>query len=130
MDASEDAEFESDGSDEGDEDPRLSGSDDLNEDVDVATEEGKSDVDWSLFGNGEDQSRDPQGRASTSPRRSSALMTMPVRRTLTVGSLRDRIIKTFGLERFDIDVVVCKKGDRTRRQLKRTVQLATYELTE
>lgn len=51
---------------------------------------------------------------------------LKVRTSLTVGGLRDRVVKVFGLERFDIDVVVCRKGDRSRRQLKSSVRLSKY----
>jgi len=44
----------------------------------------------------------------------------------TIGTLRKRIYRTFGLERFDIDVVICRHGDRDRRQLKATARLALY----
>jgi hypothetical protein len=44
----------------------------------------------------------------------------------SVGTLRARIIEFFGLERFQIDVVICRKGDRTRRQLKQSVKLSKY----
>jgi hypothetical protein len=46
----------------------------------------------------------------------------------TVGTLRQRVIDYFGLERFDIDVVICRKGDRARRQLKSSVKLSKYEV--
>lgn len=48
----------------------------------------------------------------------------------TVGTLLHRIHDYFGLDRFDIDVVVCRKGDRARRQLKKSVRLAKYEVLE
>lgn len=44
----------------------------------------------------------------------------------TIGTLHERIVRTFDLERFDIDVVLCRKGDRARRQLKHTATLSTY----
>jgi hypothetical protein len=46
----------------------------------------------------------------------------------TIGTLRQRIIDYFELERFDIDVIVCRKGDRARRQLKASVKLSKYEV--
>jgi hypothetical protein len=48
----------------------------------------------------------------------------------TVGTLLQRIHDFFGLERFEIDVVVCRKGDRSRRQLKKSVKLAKYAVGE
>ena len=48
----------------------------------------------------------------------------------TVGTLRTRIIKIFGLERFDVEVIICKKGDTARRQLKGSARLKRYLLEE
>ncbi|MBX3202578.1 MAG: hypothetical protein KF894_30910 [Labilithrix sp.] len=48
----------------------------------------------------------------------------------SVGTLRQRIVDVFDLTRFDIDVIVCRKGDRARRQLKATVKLSKYLLRE
>lgn len=48
----------------------------------------------------------------------------------TVGTLRSRIIDFFDLDRFSIDVVICRKGDRTRRQLKQSVKLSKYLVGE
>jgi hypothetical protein len=46
----------------------------------------------------------------------------------TVGTLWDRIMYHFDLARFDIEVVICRKGDRDRRQLKSSVRLSKYEV--
>lgn len=35
-----------------------------------------------------------------------------------------------GLERFDIDVVICRSGDPDRRQLRSTARLASYRREE
>jgi hypothetical protein len=66
-------------------------------------------------------------RRRESPRDTGALRIFP---HATVGTLLQRIHDYFGLERFDIDVVVCRKGDRARRQLKKSVRLAKYEVGE
>jgi hypothetical protein len=47
-----------------------------------------------------------------------------------VGTLRRRIIRTFDLERFDIDVVICRSGDPDRRQLRSSARLALYRREE
>lgn len=44
----------------------------------------------------------------------------------SVGTLRKRIVRAFELDRFDIDVVICRRGDASRRQLKSTAQLSLY----
>jgi len=48
----------------------------------------------------------------------------------TVATLRQRIVDVFDLTRFQIDVIVCRKGDRARRQLKGTVKLSKYLVEE
>ncbi len=58
---------------------------------------------------------------------------LPVRPILplaTIGTLRRRIIRTFDLERFDIDVVICRSGDADRRQLKSSARLGLYRREE
>lgn len=52
--------------------------------------------------------------------------TRPILPHATVGTLRKRITKTFALDRFAVDVIVCARGDRDRRQLKSTVRLNRY----
>ncbi|MBI5482127.1 MAG: hypothetical protein HY906_24945 [Deltaproteobacteria bacterium] len=54
----------------------------------------------------------------------------PIMPHATVGTLRKRIVRTFDLERFDIDVVICRRGDRERRQLKATAKLGLYRREE
>ena len=44
----------------------------------------------------------------------------------SVGTLKRRIVQTFALERFDIDIVICRRGDASRRQLKTNVRLSKY----
>jgi len=83
------------------------------------------DVDWGALGQAESAAREATPSAI---RRESA--PLRVRSSLTIGSLRNRISKTFELERFDIDVVICRKGDKSRRQLKSSVRLAKYELED
>jgi hypothetical protein len=50
----------------------------------------------------------------------------PVRPNMTVGRLRTRIVRQFALDRYDIDIVVCRKGDARRRQLRADVTLRRY----
>lgn len=52
----------------------------------------------------------------------------PIMVHATIGTLMRRIERTFALERFDIDVVVCRRGDREKRQLKANVRLKNYLL--
>jgi hypothetical protein len=52
----------------------------------------------------------------------------PVRSSLRIGSLLKRIEQTFDLSRFDIEVIICRRGDRDRRQLKSNVRLSKYVL--
>jgi hypothetical protein len=54
----------------------------------------------------------------------------PILANAMVGTLRRRIIRTFDLERFDIDVVICRSGDPDRRQLKSSARLASYRREE
>lgn len=54
----------------------------------------------------------------------------PILANAMVGTLRRRIIRTFDLERFDIDVVICRGGDPDRRQLKSSARLALYRRGE
>jgi hypothetical protein len=50
----------------------------------------------------------------------------PIMVHATIATLMRRIERTFALERFDIDVIVCRRGDRDRRQLKSSVRLRNY----
>jgi len=103
------------------------------EDVEDEGEDGSSrgshqkcrEVDWDALGASEPVT--PEA-APAAIRRDAA--PLRVRSSLTIGSLRTRIFKTFHLERFDIDVVICRRGDKSRRQLKSTVRLAKYELED
>ncbi len=54
----------------------------------------------------------------------------PILANAMVGTLRRRIIRTFDLERFDIDVLICRSGDPERRQLRSTARLALYRREE
>jgi hypothetical protein len=46
----------------------------------------------------------------------------------TVGTLRNRIMSHFGLHRFDVDIVICRSGDKDRRQLRGDVRLSKYRV--
>lgn len=72
-------------------------------------------VDWGT--------REPQLDAEPEP---EPRVARPIFPHATVGTLRRRIATMFDLERFDIDVVICRKGDPKRRQLKQTVKLSRY----
>lgn len=50
----------------------------------------------------------------------------PISTRATIGTLLQRIERTFALDRFEVDVVVCLRGDKNRRQLKRNVALHRY----
>jgi hypothetical protein len=51
-----------------------------------------------------------------------------VRGSITVAGLQRKIERLFDLSRFDIDVVICRRGDSERRRLKATVKLGNYLL--
>lgn len=78
-------------------------------------------VDWDEPDDGteEDSEPEPEEAASDGAPR-------PISARATVGTLLKRIERMFQLERFDVDVVVCRRGDRTRRQLKSTTRLGHY----
>ncbi|HET8540538.1 MAG TPA: hypothetical protein VFL83_11760 [Anaeromyxobacter sp.] len=59
-----------------------------------------------------------------------ALPVRPILPLATIGTLRRRIVRTFDLERFDIDVVICRGGDPDRRQLRSTARLSLYRREE
>ncbi|MBI3183291.1 MAG: hypothetical protein HYZ28_14225 [Myxococcales bacterium] len=59
-----------------------------------------------------------------------ALVVRPILPHATVGTLRRRINRAFDLERFEIDVVICRRGDPDRRQLKSTARLGLYRREE
>ncbi len=54
----------------------------------------------------------------------------PILANPKIGTLRRRIIRTFDLERFDIDVLICRSGDPERRQLRSSARLALYRRKE
>lgn len=54
----------------------------------------------------------------------------PILPHATVGTLRRRIIDTFDLKRFAIEVVICRSGDPDRRQLQNRVRLKAYRRAE
>jgi hypothetical protein len=49
-----------------------------------------------------------------------------VRASITVAGLQKKIERLFDLSRFDIEVVICRRGDPDRRRLKNTVRLGKY----
>jgi hypothetical protein len=51
-----------------------------------------------------------------------------VRSSITLAGLQKKIERLFDLSRFDIDVVICRRGDSERRRLKGTVKLKNYLL--
>lgn len=56
----------------------------------------------------------------------AAQIVRPIMPHATIATLRKRIVHMFDLERFDVDVVICRRGDRDRRQLKGSARLALY----
>jgi hypothetical protein len=66
---------------------------------------------------------DDNGGAEVAPVR-------PILPLATIGTLRHRIVRTFDLERFDIDVVICRSGDPDRRQLRSSARLGLYRREE
>jgi hypothetical protein len=63
-------------------------------------------------------------------RAAGTLEPRPILANAKVGTLRRRIIRMFDLERFAIEVVICRNGDRERRQLKSTARLSLYRRGE
>lgn len=51
-----------------------------------------------------------------------------VRGSITVAGLQRKIERMLDLSRFDIDVVICRRGDPERRRLKAAVRLKNYAL--
>lgn len=72
-----------------------------------------------------DAGPDDDGDDSDDRRRPGPVV-RPIMPHATVGTLRKRIERTFQLERFDIEVVVCRRGDRDRRRLKSSARLRLY----
>ena len=50
----------------------------------------------------------------------------PILPHATIATLRKRIMRTFDLGRFEIDVVICREGDSDRRQLQNRAKLKLY----
>lgn len=72
-------------------------------------------VNWT---EGDDSAPDDEPAEADAPR--------PIMVHATIGTLLRRIERTFALDRFDIDVVVFRRGDREKRQLKANVRLKNY----
>ena len=53
-----------------------------------------------------------------------------VRSSISVEGLQKKIERTFDLSRFDIEVVICRRGDPERRRLKSSAKLKNYLLEE
>jgi len=51
-----------------------------------------------------------------------------IRSSTTVGKLRENIETIFKLDRFNIQIVVCERGDPNRRQLRADVRIGKYLL--
>jgi len=86
------------------------------------TSGGVAPVSWG--GASEADDADDAGRAA------SADVPRPISAGATIGTLKVRIIKLFALERFSVDVIVCRKGDKERRQLKSNVRLSKYHVAK
>jgi hypothetical protein len=83
-------------------------------------------ADGSSSSGAEDNGAEPDDDESST----DAPVVRPILPHATIGTLRRRIIRTFDLERFDIDVVICRTGDADRRQLKSSVKLGFYRREE
>jgi hypothetical protein len=79
---------------------------------------------------GEDVETDDDDTGNDEPseeeRRRAPNEMWPILARTSVGTLKRRIVQTFALERFDIDIVICRRGDASRRQLKTNVRLSKY----
>lgn len=87
-----------------------------------ATEAALRTVAWT-DGGGADESVDGDGEPDVRARGPEAFR---IRASATVDGLHARIVRDFGLERFEIDVVLCKDGDPDRRRLKGSTRLSHY----
>ncbi len=92
-------------------------------------------VEWVADPGGDaDEASDVQGGDGDEGEDDAAAGETPVPRPILanakIGTLRRRIIRTFDLERFAIDVVICRSGDPDRRQLKSTARLGLYRREE
>ena len=83
-----------------------------------------------LFAWDQDSATDDEGdddRADdTATHRKHHRRRVGIRTTSTIGYLKKKIEKEFRLERFSIDVIIARTGDRDRRQLPSHVKLAAY----
>ncbi len=68
-----------------------------------------------------DGGEDPEEERTTAPE-----PLRPISAGATVGTLKARIMKHYALDRFIVDIIVCRKGDKDRRQLKSNVRLSKY----
>lgn len=71
---------------------------------------------------------EPEGEDSPADEEEAATCDHRVRGNITVAGLQKKIERMFDLSRFDIDVVICRKGDPERRRLKASVRLKNYLL--
>ncbi len=83
------------------------------------TDSGAGDTDAGIGEPDDDDLGDPAEPSEPEPPR-------PISANATVGTLMGRIEETFSLERFDIGLVVFRRGDRDKRQLKVNVRLKKY----
>jgi hypothetical protein len=75
-----------------------------------------------------DADSDSDEQADPGPEADATTCDHRVRSSITLAGLQKKIERIFDLSRFDIDVVICRRGDSERRRLKGTVKLKNYLL--
>jgi hypothetical protein len=76
----------------------------------------------------DEETDEPEGDEPPGDDEEAATCDHRVRGSITVTGLQKKIERMFDLGRFDIDVVICRRGDPERRRLKGGVRLKNYLL--
>jgi hypothetical protein len=71
---------------------------------------------------------EPEGDDAPADEEEATTCDHRVRGSITIAGLQKKIERMFDLSRFDIDVVICRRGDSERRRLKGGVRLKNYLL--
>lgn len=83
---------------------------------------------WDQDSVDDDDDDNADGRALDSSRRHRRRV--GIRASSTIGALKSKIQRRFRLDRFDIDIVIVRAGDKSRRQLPSHVTLGAYAREE
>jgi hypothetical protein len=74
----------------------------------------------------EEDADEPEGEDVRADEEEATTCDHRVRGSITIAGLQKKIERMFDLSRFDIDVVICRRGDPERRRLKGGVKLKNY----